>query len=106
MITASDTVYISGPMSGRPAFNCPLFHRVERRLLWLYNCEVLNPAKAPEGLTWQEYMRIDLELLRRATIILLLPGWEKSRGATIEKEFATMLGLPPVCAVAAGVVAV
>lgn len=104
MITPADSVYISGPMTGRPAFNIPLFLRVENRLRWRYGCRVLNPARQPAGLTWQEYMQRDIDLLRGASVILQLPGWQQSRGAKIELDFAMMQGARVVCARAAEVI--
>ena len=93
MITADDKVYVSGPMTGRPYFNKLSFFRLDVTLRRVYGCEVLNPATMPDGLTWEEYMRLDLEMLRRATILYQLPGWEYSRGAVIEHDVALMGGL-------------
>lgn len=36
----------------------------------------------------------DLELLRRCDAVLMVPGWEKSQGATAEKEVAESRGIP------------
>ena len=48
---------------------------------------------APE-LTWEDYIKRDLELLRRCDGIFMMPKWEMSRGAIREKEYAEDLGLP------------
>jgi hypothetical protein len=95
-ITPSDTAYISGPMTGLPDFNIPTFIAMEHVLRSRYGCEVLNPARQPAGLSWTEHMRRDVELLRRATVIVALPGHDKSRGARIELDLACMAGLPVV----------
>ncbi len=58
---------------------------------------VVNPAeKADEGkpgMTWEEYMRQDIRLLLDCTAILMLTGWENSRGARLEHRVATELGM-------------
>lgn len=104
LIHPTDTVYISGPMTGRPAFNIPLFIRVEKRLRWRYGCGVLNPGTLGAGQSWQWYMREDVKMLSRASVLLQLPGWDTSRGARIEADIAAMHGIRAVCARAAGVV--
>jgi hypothetical protein len=39
-------------------------------------------------LEWEDYIAGDLELLKRSDIIFMLPNWEQSKGAILEKEFA------------------
>ena len=92
MITDDDVVYLSGPMTGLPGFNLRAFHAAELALSSL-GIRVLNPAKQPPGLTWTEYMRADLELLREATAVLMLADWQESRGARIERHMAEVAGL-------------
>lgn len=40
---------------------------------------------------WRE---ADLEMLRRCDAIFLIPGWENSKGAKMEKEFSLQNGIP------------
>ena len=40
------------------------------------------------------YMRSDIAALLTCDAIHMLPGWENSRGATVEHTIATALGLP------------
>ena len=87
-------VYISGPMTGRPQYNRPAFFAMEKRLKAL-GFSVLNPAGWPEQPTWEDYLRVDLAMLSRyADAIMLLDGWEHSRGARTEAAMARGLGLP------------
>jgi len=93
MICREDVVYLSGPMTGLPDYNRPEFIQAELMLRLCYGCKVLNPARWQDGLSWTEYMRLDMELLREATVLVRLPGWKGSRGAVIEDEVFSMGGL-------------
>jgi len=53
----------------------------------------LNPARQPDGLTYQEYMRRALADLKQATAVVFLRGWEQSRGALYENLTARFIGL-------------
>lgn len=89
-------VYISGPMTGLPEFNYPAFHAAEAE--WAAaGWEVLNPARNADGDTthpWAFYIRLDIPLVLSADAIAMLPGWENSRGANLERTIAEALGLP------------
>jgi hypothetical protein len=80
-------------MTGLPDFNKPAFFAAEWLIREKYSCWVLNPAKAPDGLTWTQYLRLDVEQLRISTVLYQLPGWENSKGACIEHDLALMAGL-------------
>lgn len=95
------TLYISGPMTGIPGCNRPLFRRVATDLRRA-GYAVLNPADIGLALTpadaadqpWEWWMRRALALLLDADGVALLPGWEHSRGAAIERGLAFQLGMP------------
>lgn len=45
---------------------------------------------------WFDYSRAllrDLDVITTCTIVAMLPGWEESSGAKVEREFALALGL-------------
>lgn len=86
------TVYIAGPMTSLPEFNYPAFHAAEMQLQ-AAGFRTLNPARNPKQSSWEDYMRVGLRMLLKADAIALLPGWEKSPGANIEKQLAFDLGL-------------
>ena len=88
------TVYISGPMTGLPDLNFPAFHAAARQLRDL-GYTVRNPAEVGEepGKTWEDYMRKDIRLLCECDTILLLPGWENSKGAHLELHIAHRIGM-------------
>ena len=91
-------VYIAGPMTGLPEFNYPAFNTAAE---WLRveGHEPLNPAdteslnETGETRSWDWYMRHALGMVIRADGIALLPGWEMSKGATLEHLVALQLGM-------------
>lgn len=86
--------YLAGPMTGRPELNFPLFHAEAQRLR---DCghEVVNPAEinVNPAKGWTECMRADIAELVKCEAIAMLPGWQQSKGATLEHHIATQLGL-------------
>ncbi len=96
-------VYLSGPMSGYPNYNAEKFGECEYELT-VRGFDVFNPARedrlpAPgeEPLPWSEYLRRVLRVLtsgkRRPDAILIMPGWENSRGANLEVFIGQVLGI-------------
>lgn len=99
------TWYIAGPMSGRPQFNVPMFDRIAAALR-ADGYTVISPAEldSPEmrrlclasttgdyadlksaGESWPEVLARDVKLIGdKVDGIIVLPGWEKSRGARLE----------------------
>lgn len=86
------TVYIAGPMSGRPEYNYPAFFAAEDALV---KCgfKVLNPARVPKpspdkvaefGGEYEYYLRRGFELVLRSHLIFVLPEWHLSPGARRE----------------------
>ena len=108
-------VYLAGQMRGIPQFNFPQFHEAAA---WLRKegYHVFNPAEkdaerhgadfgkdnatgdekkaASTGFSLRVALGDDLEwICKHADGIALLPGWEKSLGATAERATAIALGL-------------
>lgn len=48
----------------------------------------------PASATWEDHMKVDIKLMLDCDVVYLLPGWEDSKGARIEKELADVLGIP------------
>lgn len=46
------------------------------------------------GATYEDYMKGDMEILLRCDAIVMLPGWEDSPGARMERECAIQYGTP------------
>jgi hypothetical protein len=88
--------YIAGPMSNLPEFNYPLFNQVAAEVE-SYGYDVYNPAyRTDTSLPWAQYMRENIAELTQCDVIVLLPGWGKSRGATLERAIAVALEMPVV----------
>jgi len=88
--------YLSGPMTGLPDLNYPAFQFAAERLR-AEGVQVISPHEiTPPGAgpwSWEAHMRADLAALLTAEVIVMLPGWETSRGARLEKAVADALGL-------------
>ena len=86
-------IYISGPMSGLPDHNYPAFHAAAQRLTDGGH-EPVSPTQIGQrpDWTWEDYMQRAIELQRDCHGIYMLPGWRKSRGATVEWYVAQALG--------------
>lgn len=93
--------YISGPMTGLPDFNFPMFESATSELRRRGHA-VLSPhevsaevdaALAPEKPYWSDYLRADIPVLCTCDAIVLLSGWHRSKGARLEHHIALELGM-------------
>lgn len=92
------TYYLAGPMSGLPANNIPAFDaaaaflRNDLGLCIVSPAELDDPAvreaslnNEPLNKTWGDFLSRDLKIVAdQVQGIILLPGWERSRGARLE----------------------
>lgn len=93
-------IYIAGPMTGYPEHNFPAFHAAAEALRSLGH-EVVSPAEldasddheALAAVPWDWYLRRDIKLLVDCEAICMLEGWERSKGATLERYIAKALGM-------------
>lgn len=100
-------VYLSGPMAGLPERNFPEFYRVGDTLRAL-GVEVYNPAEHETNLKWVDRENRDdfplaavfldycREILTNVDAIVILPGWENSKGVRAEKALAEVIGIPVI----------
>ena len=98
------SVYLAGPMRGIKDFNFPEFLRVAAVIEQQYNVPVYNPAERDlhagfdptkqtlDGFDFAEAWTWDIHRCLDCDAIVLLPGWEDSRGACIEVQVADMAG--------------
>ena len=98
-------VYLSGPMTGLPGLNVQAFDDAERALRGDGN-DVYNPC---DHLRWpyEDAMTSDINMLtcclpdmrnglsteRLFDAMVLLPGWDESRGARLERDVAEACGI-------------
>ena len=98
------TIYIAGPMRGYPKYNFPAFDEARDALKEDWN--VISPADIdrqygrdehspePSQGDLRKIIARDLELLiHDCDAIAMLPGWQRSKGAKIERAVARFLGL-------------
>lgn len=84
-------------MSGLPENNHPAFFDAEKRLKDAHpDAEIINPARNDIGDTagmtseeiWEAYMVISREQVKRSDWLVLMPGWNLSKGASEEASIA------------------
>jgi hypothetical protein len=89
--------YIAGPMTGYGDYNFPAFHHAAEWLRKIYpHAEIISPAEMDGGNTTLDrtyYMSRDLNVVINCDTIFFLPGWAKSRGATLEHDVAEACGV-------------
>jgi hypothetical protein len=89
-------LYLSGQMTGLPEFNFPKFNYVANKIRSNHTYTIMNPAEEFEGrinLPRNIYMRKDIETLLTVDGIVMLDGWQHSKGARLELAIANELGL-------------
>lgn len=100
------TVYVAGPMTGYPHHNFPLFFKAERELKKL-GYKVINPARMdveageltidgeivkqtdPRSIAERDLLAI----LHDCDGVVLLPGWNFSKGARTERALAEWMNM-------------
>lgn len=88
-------IYLSGPMTGYPEFNYPLFNKVAEELRGQGHT-VMNPAEFSDEVPFpirRAFAAYCKFICEEADTIMLLPGWEKSLGVSAELALAKNCGL-------------
>lgn len=92
------TVYIAGPVTGRPNLNEHTFRVVENALRSMRKPPIVPHDLVHKSCNHTQAMHTCLGLLTnpatRPDEIVVLPGWEKSEGTMMEIQLADNLGLP------------
>lgn len=86
-------LYLAGPMTGKEQDNFPAFFEREEALTEI-GYHVVNPATHGTGEAWDYYLRKDVKLLLECEGVAVLPGWQASKGASLEVHIAQTLGMP------------
>lgn len=85
-------LYLSGPVSNND-FALHQFEKAEKKYAKA-NHDIINPLKLnPTGTDWQLAMRKDIQYLMQCDGIIMLNGWERSRGAILEHMIALSLDM-------------
>jgi hypothetical protein len=105
-------VYISGPITGKRNNNERAFTRAFAKIIDMCpGVAIINPQdiakeidgefdKINENLfkkikpQWKNYMKRCIPRLCNASFVYFLEGWEKSKGATLERHVAESLEIP------------
>lgn len=103
---SGENVYISGPMSGYKRWNKPAFDDLELELKERGAIDVYNPAKTvPAGedpWTHEQRMLMSIHILTmlgrgecvpKYGSLVLLPEWDRSKGARLERKVAMECGI-------------
>lgn len=90
------TFYIAGPMTGRPDWNREAFIHADMFLTSIGKTVLspirMQPVFMPERIAHEQYMKICLAMIDAAEAIYFLTGWELSKGAKMEHDWARALG--------------
>lgn len=91
--------YLTGPMTGVPANNIPAFDDAAMFLRDKLQLTIVSPAELddpeirrlslldlPVPQTWGDFLARDVKLIADTDIsgMIMMPGWERSRGARLE----------------------
>jgi hypothetical protein len=89
-------LYLAGPMSGLPDFNYPAFRTAAQE--WrAWGWDVLDPSEKFGGradLPYEVYIKGSIIDVLASEAIAVLPGWQNSKGATLEVSIGRALGYP------------
>lgn len=87
-------IYLSGPMTGLPDYNYPAFNQVAADLR-AKGYTVENPAENPKPTSdaWSDWMRLAIKQMMDCDCVVMLSGWQASKGAMVEVRLAIDLGL-------------
>lgn len=105
--------YLAGPMTNRPHFNFPAFDDAAATLR-AEGHEILSPAEMDDPATrkaalassdgaprsapgcWEDFLARDLQIVCDPSVeaVIVLEGWEKSKGARFETDVARRLNKP------------
>jgi Domain of unknown function (DUF4406) len=107
----ANRVYIAGPMSNHPKFNVPAFLSAQKDLIQRGLDAILpvdmdipseraqllasKDGSEPGPRSWATLLSEDLKLIGDTGVegIVVLPGWQYSKGAKLETYFSRLLGL-------------
>ena len=86
--------YLSGAITSQPDFK-NYFKKYEDELHYYGIKDIFNPAAThwPKDVKWEVCMKFDIKILMDCDCLVLLPNWEKSKGANLETYLCRKLGI-------------
>ena len=90
-------VYLSGPITGTEDFKDRFeFGEIKVNQKFRNTARAINPVKIaeqlPENITYEAIMQICFDTINSCDIVLLMPGWEDSKGCNQEYGYAIGIG--------------
>lgn len=79
-------IYLAGRISGNAGYQEEFAEAA--RFYEERGFTVLNPATLPGGMEYADYARICAAMIDSADAVVMLPDWEMSPGARVEKAYA------------------
>jgi hypothetical protein len=89
-----EKIYISGQITGLPFDEVKARFDSAEEILRAQNYETVSPLKTgiPYSAPWEIHVVMDIVLLIGCDAIFLLKNWKYSKGATLEKNIAELIG--------------
>ena len=91
------TAYVAGKVTGLPKDQVKSkFNMITNRLMDL-GYQVVKPiAVGDDSGTWTDAIRADIKKMLECDEVHMLPDWQESRGAQLERDIAIRLGMQVV----------
>lgn len=87
-------VYVAGKVTGLPKEQVTSkFNQIATKLNGLGYHVVKPIAITDEARTWDDAMRSDIKKMLECDELHMLPDWQESRGAQLERDIAIRLGM-------------
>ena len=90
-------VYLSGPITGTEDYKDRFeFGEIKVNQKFRNTARAINPVKIaeqlPQNITYEAIMQICFDTINSCDIVLLMPGWEDSKGCNQEYGYAIGIG--------------
>ena len=91
------TAYVAGKITGLPKSGVTdKFNTIANELTGK-GYQVVKPVSVADGSrSWEEGIRSDIKQMLECDEVHLLPDWQESRGAQLERDIAIRLGMQVV----------